>query len=144
VGRARERDTARAMSQENVDAVRAIYQRFSEGDFRASVDLLDRQIVFLMMPDAPDAQVYVGVEAVAAATRALFDTWADFTLKAEEFIPAGDSLVVRVRQQGVARISGVPTDEHYFTVWSFRGRKVIRIENFRERAEALEAAGLRE
>jgi ketosteroid isomerase-like protein len=144
VGPARERDTARAMSQENVDAVRAIYQRFSEGDFRASVDLLDRQIVFLMMPDAPDAQVYVGVEAVAAATRALFDTWADFTLKAEEFIPAGDSLVVRVRQQGVARISGVPTDEHYFTVWSFRGRKVIRIENFRERAEALEAAGLRE
>ncbi len=132
------------MSEENVEAVRAIYERFSEGDFRASVDLFDRHIVFLMMPDAPDAEVYVGVEAVAATTRGLFETWADFTLKAEEFIPAGDSVLVSVRQQGVARISGVPSDEHYFAVWSFRGRKVIRIETCPERAEALEAAGLSE
>ncbi len=130
------------MSQENVEIVRAIYARFGEGDFRASVDLLDPHIVFLMMQDAPDAEVYVGVEAVAAATRGLFDTWADFTLKAEELIPAGDSVLVSVRQQGVARISGVPSDERYFTVWSFRGRKVIRIETFPERAQALEAAGL--
>ena len=130
------------MSEENVEIVRAIYARFGEGDFRASVDLLDPHIVFLMMQDAPDAEVYVGVEAVAAATRGLFDTWADFTLKAEELIPAGDSVLVSVRQQGVARISGVPSDERYFTVWSFRGRKVIRIETFPERAQALEAAGL--
>jgi hypothetical protein len=49
-----------------------------------------------------------------------------------------------VRQRGLARISGGPTEFHYFTLWSFRGRKVIRIENFRERAQALEAAGLSE
>jgi ketosteroid isomerase-like protein len=132
------------MSEENVEIVRRVYERFGEGDFRASVDLFDRHIVYLMMRDAPWAEAYVGVEAVAAATRELFDTWADFTLKAEELIPAGDSVLVSVRQRGVARISGVPTDEHYFTVWSFRGRKVIRIENFQERAQALEAAGLSE
>ena len=137
-------DTAWAMSEENLEAVRAIYERFGEGDFRASVDLLDPHIVFLMMPEAPDAEVYVGVDAVAAAMRGLFDTWADFTLKAEEFVPAGDSVLVSVRQQGVARISGVPSDEHYFTVWSFRSRKVIRIESFPERAQAIEAAGLLE
>jgi ketosteroid isomerase-like protein len=82
------------MSEENVEVVRAIYSRFGDGDFRASVDLLDRHIVFLLMPDAPNAEVYVGVEAVAAAMRDLFDTWADYTLKAEEFIPAGDSVLV--------------------------------------------------
>jgi hypothetical protein len=32
----------------------------------------------------------------------------------------------------------------YFQVWSFRGDKVIRLESFRERVDALEAAGLRE
>jgi ketosteroid isomerase-like protein len=132
------------MSEENVEMVRRVYERFGEGDFRASVDLFDRHIVCLMMRDAPWAEAHVGVEAVAAATRELFDTWADLTLKAEELIPAGDSVLVSVRQRGVARISGVPTDEHYFTVWSFRGRKVIRIENFQERAQALEAAGLSE
>ena len=132
------------MSEENEEAVRAIYERFAQGDFRASADLLDPHIVFLLLPESPEAEVYVGVEALAVATRRLFETWADFTLKAEEFISAGDSVLVSTRQQGVARISGVPSDEHYFTVWSFRGRKVIRIETFRERAQALEAAGLRE
>jgi ketosteroid isomerase-like protein len=130
------------MSEENVEAVRAIHERFSEGDFRASVDLLDRHIVFVGMPDAPDDRAYLGHEAVAKAMRGYFDTWADFTLKAEEFIPAGESVLVSVRHQGVARISGVPTDEHYFMLWTFRGHKVIRIEAFPERAPALEAAGL--
>ena len=133
------------MSQENVEAVQAIYERFSEGDFRASVDLLDPHIVFLMMPDAPEAdEDYVGLEAVATAQRRLFEAWADLTMDAEELIAAGDTVLVSVRQRGVARISGVPTEAHYFTLWSFRGRKVIRIENFRERAQALQAAGLSE
>ena len=133
------------MSEENVEAVRAIYERFSEGDFRASVDLFDRHVLYLMTPDAPEAdEDYVGVEAVATATRRLFETWADLTMDAEELIVAGDTVLVSVRQRGVARISGVPTEAHYFTLWSFRGRKVIRIENFPERAQALEAAGLSE
>jgi hypothetical protein len=38
----------------------------------------------------------------------------------------------------------VPVALRYFTVWSSRGNKVIRIESFRERDEALEAAGLSE
>src|SRR5262245_50924471 len=138
------RDTAWAMSEEDVEVVRAAYERWGEGDFRASADLFDRQIAFTMMRDAPDSEVYVGVEGVAKATRRLFETWADFTLEAEELIPVGDSVLVSVRQHGVARISGVPSDEHYFAVWSFRGRKVIRIEHFPERALALEAAGLQE
>ncbi len=127
-----------------MEAVRAIYERFSEGDFRASADLFDRHVHFSMMPDTPDAEDYVGVEAVATATRRLFETWADLRMEAEELIAAGDTVLVSVRQRGVARLSGVPTEAHYFTLWSFRGRKVIRIENFRDRAEALEAAGLSE
>jgi ketosteroid isomerase-like protein len=47
-----------------------------------------------------------------------------------------------VRQRGIGSTSGVPTEMRYFTLWTFRGRRVIRIESFRERAEALEAAGL--
>jgi ketosteroid isomerase-like protein len=134
------------MTQENVEAVRAIYERFSEGDFRTSVDLFDRHVRFLMLPDAPEAEegAFLGVEGVATGMRRLFETWADLKMEAEELIAAGDTVLVSVRQHGVARISGVPTEAHYFTLWSFRGSKVILIENFRERAQALEAAGLSE
>jgi ketosteroid isomerase-like protein len=133
------------MSQENVESLRAIYDHFREGDFRASVDLFDRHIVFLPFSETPDAEVHLGVEAVAAWMRHdMLETWADLTMEAEEFISAGDSVLVSVRQRGVARISGVPTDAHYFTLWTFRGGKIVRIENFTERANALEAAGLSE
>lgn len=132
------------MSQENVAAVRAVYERLSEGDFRAGVDLFDRHIVFLLLPDAPEPGPYLGVEAVAEGMRRLLETWADLTMEAEGLTAAGDSVLVSVRQRGVARNSGVPTEARYYTLWSFRARKVIRIENFRGQDEALEAAGLRE
>jgi ketosteroid isomerase-like protein len=65
-------------------------------------------------------------------------------VEAEDIAEAGDSVVTTVRQRGVGKESGAATELRYFQVWSFRGPKVIRIENFRERAEALVAAGLRE
>src|SRR5262245_14338664 len=153
------------MSQENVEAVRAIYERFAEGDFRATVDLLDRHVRFLMLADDPELEegwgtadrLYIGVEGVASGMRRLFEVWADLTMEAEELSAVGDAVLVTVRHRGVdrrrparwsrgrvRRSGGVPTEYHYFTLWSFRGGKVIRIENFRERGQAVEAARLSE
>jgi ketosteroid isomerase-like protein len=97
------------MTQENVETIRAVYDRWGEGDFRASVELFDPQVVIVMHPELPDA---------------------------------GDSVVVAMLQRGVGGGSGVETELRYFHVWSFRGGKAIRLETFRERAEALEAVGI--
>ena len=43
------------MSQENVEIVRAVYERFSEGDFRASADVLDPHVVLPKVDDPLDA-----------------------------------------------------------------------------------------
>jgi ketosteroid isomerase-like protein len=141
------------MSQENVEAIRAVYERFGQGDFRASTDLLDPHVVliigreyapFLMasMASADEGALY-GIEAVANYTRAIMEDVA-LTMEAEEVVAAGDTVLVSVCQRAVGRASGVPTELRYFTLWSFRGRKVIRIESFMDRAQALKAAGLRE
>jgi ketosteroid isomerase-like protein len=132
------------MSRENVELVRAVYERWGAGDFRASLDLFDPNVLFVMQPEFPDAGVYVGTQAVEEYTRGFLEPWERITLEAEEFVEAGDGVIAAVRQQGVGRESGIPTELRYFQVWSFRGPKVIRLENFRERAKALEAAGLRE
>jgi ketosteroid isomerase-like protein len=60
----------------------------------------------------------------------------------EEFLDAGDSVVVRVNQQATGAGSGAPVGMRYYQIWTFRGRSVIRIESVREGAEALEAVGL--
>jgi len=36
------------MSQENVDVIRAIYDRYREGDFRANADLLDPHVILVL------------------------------------------------------------------------------------------------
>ena len=130
------------MSQENVEIVRAVYERWSEGDLRLSVDLFDPHVVFVLQPEFPDAGVYSGVEAIAAYTRGLLEPWTHFTIDAEEIVGAGDSVLAGVCQRAVGSSSGIATVLRYFMLWSFRGRKVIRVESFRERAEAVEAAGL--
>jgi ketosteroid isomerase-like protein len=138
------------MSEENVDTIREVYERYSQGDLRASAEVLDVHAVLVLAsgvwgPEMPAGKIYVGAKAIADYTReSLLEPWADFSMQAEEIIAAGDSVLVRVLQSGVGRTSGVPTELRYFTIWSFRGPKVIRIESFRERGEALEAAGLSE
>jgi ketosteroid isomerase-like protein len=132
------------MSQENVEIVRAVYERWERGDFRATLDMLDAHVVLVLGPEFPEAGTYFGIEAVSEYTRGLLEPFTDFTMAAEEVVPAEGSVLVSVHQRGVGSNSGVPTVLRYFTLWTFRGRSAIRIESFRERQAALEAVGLSE
>jgi ketosteroid isomerase-like protein len=133
------------MSRENVETVRAVYERWGEGDFRASLDVADPLVLFVNPPGWPDAGTYLGVDRLQEYSRGFLEAWSRVAIEAEVITDAGgDSVVATVRQRGVGSESGAPTDFRYFQVWSFQGGKVIRLENFREQAEALEAAGLRE
>jgi hypothetical protein len=59
-----------------------------------------------------------------------------------EFIEAPkDRVVVFIRQTGQGRESGVPLEIHFFQLYTIRNRKVRKVEIFRHRTEALEAAG---
>jgi ketosteroid isomerase-like protein len=129
------------MSQQNVEAIRAVYARWSEGDFR-TMDVFDPDVAFIMRPDFPDAGVYQGVERVKDYMRGFLEPWTHITIAAEEILEAGDTVIAAVRQSGVGTLSGAATELSYFHVWSFRGRTVIRFETFRGRAEAFEALGL--
>jgi ketosteroid isomerase-like protein len=132
------------MLPQNLEAVRAVYDRWSEGDFRAGEEIFDPQVLFVLNPGFPESGSYLGLEGLAEYTRGFLEPWTRITISAEELIEAGDSAVVAVRQSGVGSGSGAATDFAYLQVWTFRGDKVIRLENFRERADAFAAAGLEE
>ena len=132
------------MSEKNVETIRTVYERWREGDFRAGIDLFDPLIVFVMRPEFPDAGTYLGVERVGEYMRGFLEPWIRLTIEADEIAGAGDTVVVAVCQRGVGGVSGAATELRYFHVWSFRGSSVIRFEAIRERAEALEVAGLSE
>src|SRR5262245_8216448 len=137
------------MSEENVEVVRGVYERWSAGDFHAAVDLFDPHVVLVVRPalgpDSPEGATYVGTDAVGEYTRdTLLRTWTDLTWKAEEIVGAGDTVLASVHVSAVGRATGASPERHFSMLWTFGGGRVIRFESFRERAAALEAAGLSE
>ena len=132
------------MAQDNVEIVRGIYERWGRGDFRADAELFDPWAVLVLRKEFPDAGAYLGLEGISKYMRGFLESWDDAVIEGEEVIAAGDSVVVRVHQQAAGKQSGTPVDMRYFQVWTFRGGRVIRLESFSAREEALRAAGLRE
>ena len=133
------------MSQRNVEIVRQVYERWGRGDFRAGMELYDRNVLFVMRPEFPDAGTYRGPDEIRRYMREDFLADLDgVVILGEEFLDAGDSVIVRVNQQATGTGSGATVGMRYYQVWTFRGRAVIRLENVRERDEALEAGGLRD
>jgi ketosteroid isomerase-like protein len=135
------------MSQENVEVVRGIYREWGRGNFREGTELFDRHVLLVVRPEfslASGEGVYCGPDEVARYMREIFlPEWEDLVIAGDEFVDAGDSVVVHVHQHGTGRQSRAFGELRYFQVWTFRGTSVIRIESVMERADALKTAGVR-
>ncbi len=131
------------MSQENVDLVRWAFT----SDPTRFFSLLDEDVEFDARRNAelPGAEhTGRGREVVERYGREYWGTWSDYTAEPQEFIDAGDHVVVEVYERGKGKGSGVPFERAHFQVWTLRDGRLIRWRLFADRAEALEAAGLSE
>jgi ketosteroid isomerase-like protein len=70
--------------------------------------------------------------------------WATYYNRVDELIDAGDRVVVLVRNRGRRHDMEAEVEIITASVWEFRDGRIVRAEFFGDRAEALEAAGLRE
>jgi hypothetical protein len=77
------------MSREYVDALRAVYDEWGKGNFRAGADLYDRHVLFVLHPGFPEAGVYVGTDQLREYMLGLLGAWTNFTIAAEDFVEAG-------------------------------------------------------
>ena len=68
----------------------------------------------------------------------------EFEAHSEEILGAGDKVVVVVFQRGIRKASGAAVERRVGQVWTVREGKAIRWQVFKDRAEALEAAGVSE
>jgi ketosteroid isomerase-like protein len=135
------------MSHENVAALQRVYEAMARGDFWAAGEVFDPDIEWEWSSGATGltgGRVYRGIEGVEAATRDWFEVWDWFWQEAEEFIDAGDHVVVVTRTHGRPKgtereIEGTAAD-----VWTFRDGRAVRFRSYDGRSEALEAVGLSE
>ena len=128
------------MSQANVEVVRRLFESYSRGDYSEATECL-----------APDVVYEVGQELPAlgrAAVRAMWErwdtTWDELETVPEEFIDAGDHVLVTVHYSTRGRGSGIKFEERLFDVYTFSEGKCVHKREFRDRSEAIKAAGLDE
>jgi ketosteroid isomerase-like protein len=74
----------------------------------------------------------------------LSETWREWHFEPERFLDAGDRVVVFARIVGKGGASGLPFELETTHVWTIRSGRATSMHAYRDRSEALEAAGLRE
>jgi uncharacterized protein len=130
------------MSQENVELVRGGFDAFQQGDLSRMLDLMADDLVTYRAD--PDGATYHGKEGFLRATADWTEDFDEWSVIPEEFIDAGDGVLVRVRQIARGAASGIPVEGEFWFVCEMRGRKVAKVSFYVRRGEALEAVGLSE
>jgi ketosteroid isomerase-like protein len=126
------------MSEENVEVVRRLFETYNQGDFDAALACLARDVVYETGQELPAR----GPDEVRAMWERWESDWEAIATETEEFIDAGDRVLVTVRYSGRGSGSGIDLDDRLFDVYTLRDGKVVHKAEFRERAVALAAAGL--
>ncbi|HEX6584920.1 MAG TPA: nuclear transport factor 2 family protein [Thermoleophilaceae bacterium] len=133
------------MSQENVDMVRTLLSAFDRADYELALEALDSEIEWQVPPGiAIGREVYRGRDEVQRGFAEWLAAWDTHRFEPEEMLDHGDHVVVGGVQIGRGRGSGVEVRLPTFHVFTLRDEKVTRHRSYRDRSEALEAAGLRE
>ena len=134
------------MSQENVKLVQEAFEAFVGGDREKAAQLVDPEVEFRgTVGGLQEGQIARGQSEIDQTFEAEdLEAWEERRLEAEDFIDAGDDVVVLLHEYRRGRGSGVELETKTAVVVAVSGGRVVRIQGYMDRDAALEAAGLRE
>jgi ketosteroid isomerase-like protein len=130
------------MSQENVEIVRRAfaYEVYGRGDRADAEAIFDPEVVMNPVEERPT----YGLDTIRENFEHWKGAWAELEVTVEEVIDAGDRVVLAAHHRGRGRGSGVEVDTRLYSVYTLRNGKVLRADEYTDRADALQAAGLSE
>jgi ketosteroid isomerase-like protein len=136
------------MSQENVDIIRRAFDEFTRGGWEPLMGTVwDSEIVWNMSPTGiPGLGTYRGFDELRSFFEDWFSTFPfdEWEQEVEEVIDCGEQVVVLTRQRGRGSASGAGVELEYAQVVEFRDGKVVHVDVYLDRAQALQAVGVRE
>jgi ketosteroid isomerase-like protein len=117
-----------------------IVRTFLCADVDEALTYADPGIVWNPIEELPTQ----GHDAVRESLARWKAAWDDYKVMPEEFEDRGDRVVVTVRLRGRGRGSGVEIDALFYDVYTLRDGKIVRMDQYSERSQALEAVELGE
>ena len=133
------------MSRENVESVRASFERFNREGYLPE-ELFDPAIELSNVRESPLPGPYRGYEGLRRWSDDLCEVLNDPRIEIEEQIDvdAQSAVITRVRLRGRARHTDIEIDFPFTIVGWVRNGRTYRSDGFTDHSEALDAAGLSE
>jgi ketosteroid isomerase-like protein len=127
------------MSVENVEVARAAYEAFRRGDLEGVGAYFADDVVWETPDTLPTGGVFRGRDAVLGNFAELPKYWSKFSVDPDEYIDAGDHVVVR----GVQSVTGPggSTESRYLHLMTLSNGKVVRGEFIADTVKGMQALG---
>jgi ketosteroid isomerase-like protein len=132
------------MSEEKAELVRSAYEHLNRGDAEGLVALCDDDFLLDMSERVFNPNIYRGHDGIRRFCADVAEAWETYHWTLEEALVAADSVVAMLHCQGTSRHGGPQVDWRVAWLWTIQGDKALSLRFFRDRADALEAAGLSE
>ncbi|MDB5721300.1 MAG: hypothetical protein JWP15_1918 [Alphaproteobacteria bacterium] len=132
------------MSNRNVDLIHGIYEAFGKGDMQAVLGAMSQDMEWSEAENFPyaDGNPYRGHEAILGGVFArLGGEWDGFAAVPEEFLDAGDTIVVLGRYKGSFKATGRPIDAQMAHVWRVRDGKAVRFHQYTDTLQSAQVTG---
>src|SRR3954452_11116599 len=141
------RDTARAMSQENVESFKRFADANNRRDVEAMLAELDPEVEWqsaVLGSLGGEATLHRGHDGIREMLRDLYEAFSEFRVEFSDVWDLDDRVVAFGRWVTRGEGSGIETTPPLASVVDFRDGKAIRVRSYLDPKDAIEAAGLRE
>lgn len=132
------------MSAENVEAFRQAVEAYNRRDLDTFMELFDSEVETHPLTVAMFGQeetVYRGHEGIRQFIRDVHEVLSEMQIELVEIRDLGERIVASGRVRGRGRASGAEIESPISWLVQFKSGKVIRMRDFLDFREALEAAG---
>ena len=128
------------MSQQNIELVRESLEAFERGDLDGALANAHPDLVSTRVH--PDGAVFHGPDGFRQLLADWLEGFSEASFWSGDYIDAGDRVIVHQHQRGRGAGSGALVDGDFWLVYAFAEGKVIRLDIYADKDEALEATGL--
>lgn len=125
-----------------MEIVRGAFAMVPGRDEDRFLDVFDPGVEWDMTHRSFNPHVYRGRDGIREWFDQLGETWAEWRSEPEDFLDAGDQVVVLIRSVARGRSSGVEVDAESAALFTFRAGRIVRMKIYVDREEALRDAGL--
>jgi ketosteroid isomerase-like protein len=120
----------------NLDIVRRSYEAFARHDLEGVMADMHPEIVWHQAQGLPHGGTYRGRDEVK---RNIFDPldeewWDEFAADPDEFLDAGENVIVVGRYRGAAKATGKQLDVPFVHIWTLEGGTAIRFRQYLDTA----------